>query len=315
MPVDHARRSLLAASLAAAVAMPFSRTFAQAGGEGPVARLAALERRHGGRLGVAVLDTVGGRRINHRGEERFPMCSTFKWLAAAQVLARVDRGEERLDRRVVFGRDELVPYSPVTEKHVGAPGMTMAGLCDAAVTLSDNTAGNLLLSSFGGPAGLTAFARAIGDTRTRLDRIEPELNEATPGDPRDTTTPAMMLRDLQALLLGDALSAASRAQLTAWLVANRTGDERLRAGVPSDWRVGDKTGTGNHGVTNDVAILWPPGRGPLLVAAYYADAVAATPAQRNAVLAEVGRIVAGLVRRHGTHAGFRPRARPAARAG
>lgn len=295
MPVDHARRSLIAASLAVA-AMPFSRAFAQAEGEGPVARLAALERRHGGRLGVAVLDTVGGRRVNHRGEERFPMCSTFKWLAAAQVLARVDRGEERLDRRVVFGKDDLVPYSPVTEKHVGAPGMTLAELCDAAVTRSDNTAGNLLLASFGGPAGLTAFARSIGDTRTRLDRIEPELNEATPGDPRDTTTPAMMLHDLQALLLGDALSAASRAQLTAWLVANTTGDERLRAGVPADWRAGDKTGTGNHGVTNDVAILWPPGRGPLLVAAYYAEATAATQAQRNAVLADVGRIVAGLVR-------------------
>ena len=295
MPVDHARRSLIAASLAVA-AMPFSRAFAQAEGEGPVARLAALERRHGGRLGVAVLDTVGGRRINHRGEERFPMCSTFKWLAAAQVLARVDRGEERLDRRVVFGKDDLVPYSPVTEKRVGAPGMTLAELCDAAVTRSDNTAGNLLLASFGGPAGLTAFARSIGDTRTRLDRIEPELNEAMPGDPRDTTTPAMMLHDLQALLLGDALSAASRAQLTAWLVANKTGDERLRAGVPADWRAGDKTGTGNHGVTNDVAILWPPGRGPLLVAAYYAGAAGATQAQRNAVLADVGRIVAGLVR-------------------
>lgn len=296
MAVDHARRSLLAASLGAAAAMPLARAFAQVGGEGPVARLAALERRHGGRLGVAVLDTVDGRRVNHRGEERFPMCSTFKWLAAAQVLARVDRGEERLDRRVVFGKDELVPYSPVTEQHVGAPGMTMAELCDAAVTLSDNTAGNLLLASFGGSAALTAFARSLGDTRTRLDRIEPDLNEAKPGDPRDTTTPAMMLHDLQALLLGDALSAASRARLTDWLVANRTGDERLRAGVPAGWRVGDKTGTSNNGATNDVAILWPPGRGPLLVAAYYAEASAATSAQRNAVLAEVGRIVAGLVR-------------------
>ena len=294
MPVDHARRSLIAASLAVA-AMPFSRAFAQAEGEGPVARLAALERRHGGRLGVAVLDTVGGRRINHRGEERFPMCSTFKWLAAAHVLARVDRGEEGLDRRVVFDRKDLVSYSPVTEKHV-KDGMTLAEICEAAVTLSDNTAGNLLLASFGGPAGLTAFARSIGDTRTRLDRVEPELNEATPGDPRDTTTPAMMLHDLQALLLGDVLSVASRAQLTAWLVANRTGDERLRAGLPADWRAGDKTGTGNHGVTNDVAILWPPGRGPLLVAAYYAGAAGATQAQRNAVLADVGRIVAGLVR-------------------
>ena len=299
MSVDHSRRSLLAASLAATVAMPLARVFAQTADAGPVARLAALERRHGGQLGVAILDTVGGRRINHRGEERFPMCSTFKWLAAALVLARVDRGEERLDRRVVFDAKDLVSYSPVTEKHAGAPGMTVAELCDAAVTLSDNTAGNLLLASFGGPAALTAFARSIGDTRTRLDRIEPELNEALPGDPRDTTTPAAMLGDLRELLLGDTLSPASRAQLTAWLVANKTGDARLRAGVPADWRAGDKTGTSNNrGATNDVAILWPPGRGPLLVAAYYIDAVAATPEQRSAVLADVGRIVAGLVRPH-----------------
>lgn len=299
MSVDHSRRSLLAASLAATVAMPLARVFAQTADAGPVARLAALERRHGGQLGVAILDTVGGRRINHRGEERFPMCSTFKWLAAALVLARVDRGEERLDRRVGFDAKDLVSYSPVTEKHAGAPGMTVAELCDAAVTLSDNTAGNLLLASFGGPAALTAFARSIGDTRTRLDRIEPELNEALPGDPRDTTTPAAMLGDLRELLLGDTLSPASRAQLTAWLVANKTGDARLRAGVPADWRAGDKTGTSNsRGATNDVAILWPPGRGPLLVAAYYIDAVAATPEQRSAVLADVGRIVAGLVRPH-----------------
>jgi beta-lactamase class A len=295
MTIDHNRRSILTASLLmAASAAPFGRVLAQGKpATGPVEQLAALERRHGGRLGVAVLDTVGGRRINHRGEQRFPMCSTFKWLAAALVLARIDRGEERLDRRVVFTPADLVPYSPVTGLHTGAPGMTMAELCRAAVTLSDNTAGNLLLASFGGPAGLTAFARSLGDTMTRLDRIEPDLNEAAPGDPRDTTTPAMMLSNMRALLLGDALSAASRAQLTAWLVASTTGGKRLRAGLPPDWRVGDKTGTGENGATNDVAILWPPGRGPLLVTAYYVEA-AATPEQRDAVLADVGRIVAGL---------------------
>ena len=294
MTMDRTRRSLLTASLFAA-AMPLDRLFAQeTSTTGPVAQLAALERRHGGRLGVAILDVDSGRRINHRGEQRFPMCSTFKLLAAALVLARVDRGEERLDRRVVFSEKDLVTYSPVTKAQVGAPGMTMSALCHAAITVSDNTAGNLLLASFGGPAGLTAFARTLGDRMTRLDRIEPELNEATPGDPRDTTTPAAMLADLRALLLGDALSAASRAQLIDWLVANTTGGQRLRAGVPAGWRVGDKTGTGEHGATNDVAILWPPGRGPLLVSAYYAEAEASQD-QRNAVLADVGRIVAGLV--------------------
>ena len=293
MTIDRTRRDILAATLSMAVA-PIGRVFAQVQpGPSPVEQLAALERRHGGRLGVAILNADSGRRINHRGEERFPMCSTFKWLAAALVLSRVDRGEEQLDRRVVFGKDDLVFHSPVTGQRVGAPGMTMAELCHAAITVSDNTAANLLLASFGGPAGLTAFARSLGDTRTRLDRIEPELNQALPGDPRDTTTPAMMLADMRALLLDDVLSTASRTRLGDWLVANRTGDERLRAGFPPGWRVGDKTGTSNNGITNDVAIAWPPGRGPLLVAAFY-DVRDATSEQRNAVLADVGRIVVAL---------------------
>src|SRR5829696_2557262 len=134
----------------------------------------------------------------------------------------------------------------------GEGGMTVAELSDAAVTLSDNTAGNLLLASFGGSAGLTAYVRSLGDDTTRLDRIETALNEAAPGDPRDTTTPAAMLGTMQKLLVGEALSRASREQLTAWLVANKTGDQRLRAGVPQGWRVGDKTGTGGHGATNDI---------------------------------------------------------------
>lgn len=295
MAIDRSRRAFLAASLSVAVsAAPLGRAVAQAvPATGPLAELAALERRHGGRLGVAILDTVSGRRINHRGEQRFPMLSTFKMLAAALVLARVDRGEEQLDRRIVFTAEDLVTHSPATALHVGPPGMTLAELCAATITVSDNTAGNLLLASFGGPAALTAFARSLGDRYTRLDRIEPDLNEATPGDPRDTTTPAAMLANMRALLLGDALSAASRAQLIDWLVANATGDQRLRAGMPADWRVGDKTGTSGNGVVNDVAIAWPPGRGPLLVTAYYAEADA-TPGQRNAVLADVGRIVAGL---------------------
>ncbi|MGI8560399.1 MAG: class A beta-lactamase [Luteimonas sp.] len=297
MAVDASRRSILAASLCAAVAwLPLHRAIAQPDNpETPLARLAALQQQHGGRLGVAILVADSGRRINHFGEQRFPMCSTFKFLAAAQVLARVDRGEERLDRRVVYTRDDLVPYSPVTEQHVGAPGLTMAELCHAAITVSDNTAGNLLLASSGGPEGLTVFARSLGDSKTRLDRIEPELNEATSGDPRDTTTPAAMLGNMRTLLLGDALSPASRTQLGDWMVATSTGRERLRAGLPADWRVGDKTSTSSNGVTNDIAIAWPPGRGPLLVAAYYAEA--SIPQQRrNALLAEVGRIAAGLVR-------------------
>lgn len=253
--------------------------------------LAALESRHGGRLGVAILDSAGTDIIGHRGEERFALCSTFKLLAAAHALARVDRGEERLDRRIRYPKEEVVTYSPVTGPQAGGAGLTVAEICDAAVTLSDNTAGNLLLDSFGGPAGLTAWFRTLGDVVTRLDRRETALNEATPGDPRDTTTPVAMLGLMRRIVLGDALSPASRGQLAAWLLDCRTGDDRLRAGVPAGWRVGDKTGTGEHNATNDVAVLWPPGRAPILVAAYYAES-AASAAARNAVLAEVGRLAA-----------------------
>lgn len=250
--------------------------------------LAALEARHGGRLGVAVLDTGSGRRLAHRGGERFPLTSTFKFLAAGHALARVDRGEERLDRMVAYGKDDLVTYSPVTGQHAA---MSIGALCDAAVTLSDNTAGNLLLDSFGGPAGLTSWLRGLGDDVTRLDRRETALNEALPGDPRDTTTPEAMLGLMRTLLLGPALAEASRAQLATWLVGCRTGDRRLRAGVPAGWRVGDKTGSGENGTANDIGIFWPPGRAPILVAAYSTGTTAPEEA-RSAVLAEVGRIAA-----------------------
>ena len=292
------RRSLLLAGLGATVCAGGLRhaIAAQVEPDGPVAKLMALERAHGGRLGVAILDVDSGRRVNHRGEQRFALCSTFKLLAAALVLARVDRGEEQLGRRIVYDGDALVTYSPVTELHVGAPGMTLAELCHAAVTVSDNTAGNLLLASFGGPPALTAFARSLGDGATRLDRIEPGLNDVPPGDERDTTTPASMLVSLRALLVGDALSATSRTRLRDWLLASSTGGRRLRAGVPADWLVGDKTGTGERGATNDVGILLPPGRGPLLVAAYYDAPDDAADSQRDAVIAEVGRIAAGLAK-------------------
>lgn len=294
MTVDASRRSLLAASLGLAATTGLGlRPVRAQDPQAPLQQLMALERRHGGRLGVAVYVADTGRRINHRGEQRFPMCSTFKFLAAAQVLARVDRGEEDLQRPIVFDDEVLVTYSPVTQSRTGPPGMTVAELCHAAVAVSDNTAANLLLATLGGPGGLTAFVRSLGDRHTRLDRIEPELNEATPGDPRDTTTPAAMLADMRALLLGDRLSPSSRTRLGDWLVASTTGGKRLRAGFPPDWRAGDKTGTSGNGVFNDIAIAWPPGRGPRLVTAYYAGS-SASAAQADAVLAEVGRIVATL---------------------
>lgn len=259
------------------------------------AALARLEAESGGRLGVAVLDTASGTGVGHRATERFPLTSTFKLLAAAAVLARVDAGQDRLDRRIRFAAAEVVVYSPATEAHAGGPGLTLAALCEAAMVLSDNTAGNLLLDALGGPSGIGAYARSLGDGATRLDRVEPLLNEAVPGDPRDTTTPAAMLGNLRALLLGDALAPASQERLLGWLVGNRTGDAKLRAGLPEGWRAGEKTGGGSNGTSNDVGILWPPagdakGHSPLLVAAYLTGTPAA-PAQRDATLAAVARAV------------------------
>jgi beta-lactamase class A len=261
-------------------------------------RLARIEAESGGRLGVSIVDTTSGLRAGWRTDERFPMCSTFKLLAAAFVLARVDHGQEHLARRIVFSRSDLMSYSPATSQHTrertGEAGMSVADLCKAAITLSDNTAANLLLASFGGPAALTAFARSIGDGVTRLDRNEPTLNEATPGDPRDTTTPDAMLGNLRELLLGERLSSPSRAQLLAWLAANQTGGERIRAKLPKDWGVGDKTGTGDHGTANDIAILWPPGREPVLVTVYLTG-TNGDVARCNAAIANVGALVAASV--------------------
>jgi beta-lactamase class A len=258
------------------------------------ARLAALERRHPGRICVSILDLASGRRVDHRADERILICSTFKALAAALVLHRVDKGEEKLDRRIRFSEKDLVAYSPAAQKHVGEPGMTVAELCDATMTLSDNAAANLLLASFGGPAALTAFCRQLGDDVTRLDRIETELNTHDhPGDIRDTTTAAAMLENLRRLLFSEVLTPPSRSQLAAWLIANKTGDARLRAGLPKTWLIGDRTGTNGdrHGNANDIAVVWPADRPPLIVAAY-CEIPGIAADRRNAVIAEIGRIAA-----------------------
>ncbi|WP_439923429.1 class A beta-lactamase [Nitrobacter sp. JJSN] len=255
-----------------------------------VDELRRLEAESGGRLGVTLLDTGTGQRVGHRMDERFPMCSTFKVLAAGAVLHGVDTGKESLARRIYFSDADLVTHSPETQKHVGPIGMTVAELCEAAMTLSDNTAGNLLLASIGGPQGLTAFVRSLADDMTRLDRIETELNEAASGDPRDTTTPNAMASDLRALVLGDVLSAKSRVQLVGWLAANTTGSRRLRAGLPAGWRVGDKTETGERGTANDVAVIWPPDRAPFVVTAYLTGATVSADRQ-DAAMAAVGRAV------------------------
>ncbi len=253
-----------------------------------------IEASLGGRVGVAVLDTHTGRQIDHRGGERFPMASTFKLLLAAQTLHRVDQGSDQFDRRITYAKKDLVDYSPVTEPHADGTGLTVAELCEGMVTLSDNTAANLLLASNGGPPALTAYLRTLGDDITRLDRNEPTLNEAKPGDPRDTTTPLSMLHCIQAVALGEVLSPGSREKLQGWLLANRTGDKRLRSRLPAGWKAGEKTGTGAHGSSNDVGVFFPPGRKPIVVTCYL-TANEASPDQRDAAIAEVGPLVVGWV--------------------
>lgn len=286
------RRSVLKGIAVGAVALGLRPSLSMAQTEDINATLAALERQYGGKLGVAILDTGNGRRAGHRADERFLMCSTFKMLLAAAVLSRVDQGKEQLDRRLVFGKDALLEYAPIASQHVGPPGMTIAELCGAAVSLSDNTAANVLLAHLGGPSVVTNFARQLGDIITRLDHIEPELNRLSPDHVSDTTTPNAMLANLHKLMLEDVLSETSRKQLTTWMLATSTGKTLVRAGLPADWRVGEKTGR-NDIQTNDVAIIWPPARKPLLVTAYYENAGKDADA-RAIVLAAAGRIVAAM---------------------
>lgn len=255
-------------------------------------RLKALEARSGGRLGVAVLDTATGRIAGNRLDERFAMCSTCKALAVAYVLARVERGEERLDRRITFAERDLVMPFKATQPHVGPEGMTIEALCDAALTVSDSTAANLLFASFGGPAALTHYVRSLGDPVTRLDNIEPALNIVRPGEVHDTTIPRAMVGTLRRLVLGNALSEQSRVRLTHWMVEARdAASRRLRVGLPAGWRIANKPGTGDGVTTNDVGVIWPPDRPPIVVAAYLAYAPGSIETQ-EAVLADVARIIA-----------------------
>jgi beta-lactamase class A len=281
------------AAVAACGLVPTPRQARAASGwsEKLAAELAKIEADSGGRLGVAVLDTLTGARSAHRADERFPMCSTFKLLAAGAILARVDAGKERLNRRIRFEAGDIVVNSAITKDRAGGDGMSLGELCEAVMVVSDNTAGNLLLAALGGSTALTAYVRTLGDSVTRLDRTEPDLNEAIPGDPRDTTSPVAMLSNLHTLVLGNILSATAKNQLGRWLIGNRTGDARLRAGLPAGWRVGDKTGSGERGTTNDVGIMWPPGRAPIVVSIYLTE-TSKTADQRNAILAAVGRATA-----------------------
>jgi beta-lactamase class A len=250
-----------------------------------------LESRNGGRLGVLAVDTGTGRRISSRANERFSMCSTHKFITAAAVLAMVDRGALRLDQRVPYTRADLLSYAPITWKNVGAGSMTVDALCAAALEWSDNTAENLLLKLIGGPPGWTAYARSIGDTTSRLDRFEPELNTAIPGDPRDTTTPDAMVRNLHVVLLGSALTDGSRTRLETWMLDGKITGSLLHAGLPRGWRIADKSGSGDNGTRNDIGMILPPQGAPILAAVYYTQSTQPL-ASREKLLADTGRIIA-----------------------
>lgn len=258
--------------------------------------LAQLESQSGGRLGLYAQQWGSKPCLAYRSAERFPMCSTFKSLLVAQVLDLAGRGVLDLAQTVRYSRQALVPYSPLTQPHADGAGMTVQALCAAAVTVSDNTAANLLLQLQGGPAGLTQWLRAVGDDDTRLDRYEPDLNTALPGDVRDTTTPQAMAGSMLGLMQPgpDAwLKPKQQALLQQWLLASPTGNKRLRAGMPQDWKVGGKTGTGVNGTANDVVLVWPKqGAAPLVVAAYLTGAQAVDDAARDAILAQAGALVA-----------------------
>jgi beta-lactamase class A len=274
--------------LAAAATVPF----AARAGDDPFGLIGAIEARAGGRLGVAALDTATGRRIGHRSGERFAMCSTFKLLLAAAVLRRVDEGREKPDRWMPVERNDILPHSPVAEASLAKGGMTLVRMAEAVIEDSDNTSANALIALLGGPPAVTAYARTLGDPVTRLDRTELSLNTAIAGDPRDTTTPDAMLDDLEKLTLGDALSPASRKKLIAWLIACNTAAARIPAGLPKVWKSGNKTGTGDNGATNNIAIVWPPRSKPILISVYFTESKIALDA-REKVIAEIADIVSG----------------------
>ena len=276
------RRMLLIAASGLAV----RPAFAQA----PPPALAAYERASGGRIGVYAENLATGAKLTWRTEERFVMCSTFKASLAACVLARVDGGQDRLDAMIGYGADDLLEYAPTARSNLAKGAMSVADMCEAAVELSDNTCANLLLARVGGPAALTAFWRAAGDDVSRLDHNEPELNRSPPGDPHDTTTPTAMAGNLRHFVLGETLSQDSREHLTGWMVNCKTGNNRLRAGLPKDWRIGDKTGNNGKDASGDVAVAWPKSGGPVLVCAY-TQGGSPNAAQLETVFAEIGRMV------------------------
>lgn len=251
--------------------------------------LKELERKFDARLGVYAIDTGTGREVAYRDGERFGYHSTFKALEAGAVLRKYSLNG--MNKVIKYSSDDLVANSPITEKHIES-GMTLRELCDAAVRYSDNTASNLLFDALGGPKGLEADLRKLGDKVTLMERIEPHLSDWVPGETRDTTTPRALAKDLRAYVLGDVLRKRERAQLATWLKTNTTGNEVIRAGVPEDWVVGDKTGSGSgYGARNDIAVVWPPDSAPIVMA-ILTNRGKAEDIHDNKLIAEAASVVA-----------------------
>lgn len=263
---------------------------------GFASRMIEITKRHGGRVGVSCVigssDTHSG--LNIESDQRFAMCSTFKWGLAAAILQACDQGKLKLDQPVRYGQKDLLDYAPVTKANAAKGQMRVAELCAAAVEQSDNTAANLLFPLIGGPAGLTSFVRGLGDTVTRFDRTEPTLNTNVEGDEQDTTTPSAMAALLAKVYTGDVLKAESLDTLREWMVACATGAHRIRAGVPAGYVVGDKTGTGDNGAVNDVAVIWPPAgakiEGPIFLTVYTSGG-SLDAAGREKVIADTTKLV------------------------
>ena len=258
--------------------------------EVPITILRDYERDTGGHIGVYAKNVRTGAEVSWRAHERFVMCSSFKASLAGCVLANVDRGQARMDELVPYSSADLMEWAPVAKQNIEKGAMSVADMCEAAVELSDNTCANALLARFGGPSALTAFWRSIGDTVSRLDHNEPELNRTPLGDPHDTTTPAAMAGNLRRFILGKVLSSTSREHLTGWMLGCKTGDNRLRAGLPKDWRIGDKTGNNGKDAFADIAVTWPAPEEPVLICAYTRGG-APTSRQVDDVFAEIGRYV------------------------
>jgi beta-lactamase class A len=277
------RREVLCGTLAVLA----SPAFAQ---KAPFTALTDYERDSGGHIGVYAKNLRTGAEISWRAHERFVMCSTFKASLAASILASVDRRQAHLDELIAYNRADLLEWAPAAKQNVEKGAMSVGDMCKAAVEVSDNTCANALLARFGGPSALTAYWRSLGDTVSRLEHNEPELNRTPPGDEHDTTTPAAMAGNLQKLILGNVLSATSREQLTSWMLGCKTGDNRLRAGLPKNWRIGDKTGNNGKDGAGDIAVTWSTRGEPIVICAYTRGG-APTSRQVDEVFAQIGRYV------------------------